>query len=83
MNGQKGHVVAKISKSRELACGNIRDHGFVTEGLPFVEIGQMHLHNGAGEKQQGIPQGHRGVGKGRRVNDDTSGCLLKDPVDVI
>ncbi len=42
----------------------------MTEGLPGMNIWQVHLDKGDGHTQQGIADGDTGVGEGGRVDDD-------------
>ena len=44
--------------------------GFMPEGFPVCNVGDMHLHHGGLHRLYGVPDPDRGMGVGRRIEDD-------------
>ena len=55
----------------------------VTERLPGVHVGKVYLDKGNGDRRQGVPQGHAGVGVACRIDDDGGDSLLPGSVDAL
>ena len=71
------------SESADHALRSRADVGMMAEGFTLENIGQVNLYDRAGALQQRIHDGDRGVGVGRRIDNDTQRIApgLLDPSD--
>ena len=71
------------SESADHALRSRADVGMMSEGFTLENIGQVNLYDRAGALQQRIHDGDRGVGIGRRIDNDTQRIApgLLDPSD--
>ena len=65
-----GGGVAGAAESGDLADAGGRDDGAAAEGLAGVDVGEVHLDGGEGDRFKGVVEGDRGVGVGACVEDD-------------
>ncbi len=57
------------AQAADLPGGNVGNKRFMAEGLALVYVGEVDFNNRYIEQQQGVTNGHTGVGEGGRIDD--------------
>ena len=73
--GAQREFIALGTQPADHAHRDVGEIGVGAEGLAGMDVGQVHLDEGDGHRQQGIAQGDAGMGEGRRVDEDEADAL--------
>lgn len=70
MGGAQRQFVTLDAQPADGADGDVGQVGMVAEGLAGEHVGQVDLDERNADPEQGVAQGHAGVGECGRVDDD-------------
>ena len=77
----KGQQIALMTQTADDADGQVREIRVMSERLPGMHIGKMHLDEGNRYRRQCVAQGDAGMGVGRRIDDDGAHALFAGGMD--